>query len=97
MVNSYNYLTCIFIFNHFPAGRDFQRTLTTLYFRPDRPPVVAVRINIRDDSVQEGEEVFTVELTAFDLSIVLVNSITQVVIIDDDIRGKLRNHSFINS
>ena len=43
-----------------------------------------MRINILDDSVQEEEEVFTVELTAFDLSIILVNSITQVVIIDDD-------------
>ena len=34
--------------------------------------------------MQEEEEVFTVELTTFDLSIVLVNSITQVVIIDND-------------
>ena len=66
------------------AGRDFQRTLTILHFRPDRSPVVVVRINILDDSVQEGVEVFTVELTAFDLSIILVNSITQVVISDDD-------------
>ena len=34
--------------------------------------------------MHEEEEVFTVELTAFDLSVVLVNSITQVVIIDND-------------
>ena len=43
-----------------------------------------MQISILDDSVQEEEEVFTVELTAFDLSVVLVNSITQVVIIDND-------------
>ena len=43
-----------------------------------------MQISILDDSVQEEEEAFTVELTAFDLSVVLVNSITQVVIIDND-------------
>ena len=75
------------------AGRDFQRTLTTLHFRPDRSPVGVIRINILDDSVQEEEEVFTVELTAFDLSIVLANSITQVVIIDDD--GNINYYSSV--
>ena len=34
--------------------------------------------------MQEGEERFTLELTAFDLSIVLVNSVVEVVIADDD-------------
>ena len=43
-----------------------------------------VPINIFNDDVQEGEELFTVELTAFDLSIILVNSVTKVVIQDND-------------
>ena len=43
-----------------------------------------VHINILDDKLHEGEERLTVELTAFDLSIVLVNSITEIVIQDDD-------------
>ena len=34
--------------------------------------------------MQEGEERFTLELTAFDLSIVLVTSVVEVVIADDD-------------
>ena len=72
------------MFSCHSAGRDFQYMLTTLHFRPNRSPLVVVRINILDDSVQEEEEAFTVELTAFDLSIVLVNSIAQVVIIDND-------------
>ena len=43
-----------------------------------------VHINILDDKLHEGEERLTIELTAFDLSIVLVNSITEIVIQDDD-------------
>ena len=41
-------------------------------------------IRILNDNVSEGEERFTVELTAFDLSIILVNSVAEVVIDDDD-------------
>ena len=69
---------------HFPAAGDYQRVLTTLHFRPDRSPVVVVQIIILDDKLHEGEERLTVELTVFDLSIVLVNSITEIVIQDDD-------------
>ena len=43
-----------------------------------------VHINILDDKLHEGEERLTIELTAFDLSVVLVNSITEIVIQDDD-------------
>ena len=48
-----------------------------------------VQVKILDDVLREGEERFTVELTAFDLSVVLVNSITEVVIDDDD-KGKFK-------
>ena len=48
-----------------------------------------VQVKILDDVLREGEERFTVELTAFDLSVVLVNSITEVVIDDDD-EGKFK-------
>ena len=43
-----------------------------------------VHITILDDTLPEGEERFTLELTAFDLSIILVESVAAVVIVDDD-------------
>ena len=43
-----------------------------------------VHVTILDDTLPEGEERFTVELTAFDLSIILVESVAEVVIMDDD-------------
>ena len=46
-----------------------------------------VRINILDDDLPEGEESFTVELFAFDISLVLVNSVAEIVIKDDDGTG----------
>ena len=46
--------------------------------------MIIIYIYIINDNVQEGEERFTLELTAFDLSIVLVNSVVEVVIADDD-------------
>ena len=54
---------------------------------------VVVQVKILDDALREEEERFTVELTAFDLSIVLVNSITEVVIEDDDGEGMTQIHS----
>ena len=66
------------------AGADYGRVLTTLHFRPDHSVAAVVQVKILDDVLREGEERFTVELTAFDLSVVLVNSITEVVIDDDD-------------
>ena len=48
-----------------------------------------VRVNIVDDALTEGEERFSVELSAFDISIVLVNSVAEVVIEDNDISGKI--------
>ena len=65
------------------AGEDFEYVLTTVYFRPLHD-VVTIYISILNDSVQEGKEQFTVELSAFDLSIILVNSVAEVVIEDDD-------------
>ena len=52
-----------------------------------------VQVKILDDALREEEEKFTVELTAFDLSVVLVNSITEVVIEDDDGEGKCTLYS----
>ena len=66
------------------AGADYGRVLTTVHFRPNHLPVAVVYIYIVDDQLQEGQERFTVELTAFDLSIILVNNIAEVVIEDDD-------------
>ena len=57
--------------------------------RPDHSVSTVVQVKILDDVLREGEARFTVELTAFDLSVVLVNSITEVVIDDDD-RGKFK-------
>ena len=67
-----------------PAGGDYQGVLTTIYFRPGQPPLATVRITINDDSVEEGEERFTVELKTYDISTIVVNAETEVVIIDDD-------------
>ena len=58
--------------------------MSTVYFRPYQDPAAVVYIRILNDNVSEGEERFTVELTAFDLSIILVNSVAEVVIDDDD-------------
>ena len=51
-----------------------------------------VQVKILDDVLREEEERFTVELTAFDLSVVLVNSITEVVIEDNDGEGMTQIH-----
>jgi hypothetical protein len=67
------------------AGEDFEYVLTTVYFRPLHYHVMRIYISILNDSVQEGKEQFTVELSAFDLSIILVNSVAEVVIEDDDV------------
>jgi hypothetical protein len=69
------------------AGEDYEPVLSNVYIRPDRSPsaVIIIYIYIINDNVQEGEERFTLELTAFDLSIVLVNSVVEVVIADDDV------------
>ena len=71
------------------AGADYGCVLTTLHFRPDHSVSTVVQVKILDDVLREGEERFTVELTAFDLSVVLVNSITEVVIDGDD-EGKFK-------
>ena len=55
---------------------------------------VVVQVKILDDALREEEERFTVELTAFDLSVVLVNSITEVVIEDDDGEGMTQIHNY---
>ena len=66
------------------AAADYGRVLTTLHFRPDHLVAAVVQVKILDNMLREGEERFTVELTAFDISVVLVNSITEVVVEDDD-------------
>ena len=71
------------------AGADYGHVLTTLHFRPNHSVSTVVQVKILDDVLQEGEEKFTVELTAFDLSVVLVTSITEIFIDDDD-RGKFQ-------
>ena len=58
--------------------------LATVYFRPDHPPYVVVQIDIFDDSLSEENEQFTIQLKSYDLSVILVNDITEIVIIDND-------------
>ena len=74
----------IVLFYTFVAGKDYQNVLSTVYFRPSHSNVVVLQIIILDDDLQEGEERFTVELSAFDVSVVLVNSVAEFVIMDDD-------------
>ena len=66
------------------AGEDYQDVLATVYFRPDDTPSALVRISIIDDSLSEGEERFTLQLKCFDVSIVLTNSVAEILIEDDD-------------
>ena len=58
--------------------------LATVYFRPDHPPYVVVQIDILDDSLSEENEQLTIQLKSYDLSVILVNDIAEIVIIDND-------------
>ena len=58
--------------------------LSTVYFRPGENPVSVLEISIIDDGLKEDNEVFALELTSFDLPVVLVNSVLKVVLNDDD-------------
>ena len=66
------------------AGMDYQRVLSTVYFRPSGDPVSVLKISIIDDGLKEDNEEFALELTSFDLPVVLVNSVLKVVLNDDD-------------
>ena len=67
------------------AGEDYQRIVETIQLRPERSlPHMEIPITIFNDSLSEGNEHFTVELTSYDLAIILVERIVEVVIIDDD-------------
>ena len=63
---------------------DYQRVLSTVYFRPGENPVSVLEISIIDDGLKEDNEVFALELTSFDLPVVLVNSVLKVVLNDND-------------
>ena len=76
------------IISTYAAGADYQRLLTTRYFRPGQEPIVVIQINIIDDSLQEGDERFTVEIQTFDISIILVNAITEIIIEDNEDEGE---------
>ena len=58
--------------------------LSTVYFRPGENPVSVLQISIIDDELKEGNEEFALELTSFDLPVVLVNSILKLVLNDND-------------
>lgn len=58
--------------------------------------VVVLQVTILEDSLREGDERFTVELTAFDISVVLVNSIAEVIIKDDN-EGRWLNSQMHNT
>ena len=66
------------------GGEDYQHVTSTVYFGPDLTPLSTVRISVLDDSASEGEERFTLQLTSFDASIILINSITEIVVQDND-------------
>ena len=77
-------LKCMNILHLYTAGEDYEHVLTNAYIRPDHVPIATVYIPIFNDNTQEGDELFTLELTAFDLSIILVNNVVEVLIEDDD-------------
>ena len=72
------------ILHLYTAGEDYKHVLSNVYIRPDHVPIATVYIPIFNDNTQEGDELFTLELTAFDLPIVLVNNVVEVLIKDDD-------------
>ena len=49
------------------AGFDYEGVLMTYYLLPGQDPVIVIRINIIDDSIQEGDEQFSVELRDYDI------------------------------
>ena len=58
--------------------------LSTVYFRPGGNPQSVLRISIIVDMISEKDEEFTLELTSFDVPVVLVNSVLHVVVKDND-------------
>ena len=58
--------------------------LATVYFRPDHPPYAVVQIDILDNSLSEENEQFTIQLKSYDLSVILVNDLAEIVIMDND-------------
>ena len=58
--------------------------MSTVYFRPGENPVSVLQISIIDDGLKEDNEEFALELTSFDLPVVLVNSVLKVVLSDND-------------
>ena len=66
------------------GGQDYQSVLATVYFRPDHPPFAVLQIEILDDSLSEENEQFTIQLKSYDLSVIFVNDIAEIVIMDND-------------
>ena len=56
---------------------DYQNVLSTVYFCRSHSNVLVVQIIILDDDLQEEKERFMVKLSAFDVSVVLVNSVAE--------------------
>ena len=65
-------------------GGDYNQLITTIYFRPDGPSYAEVRIAILNDLLPESDEHFVVELSTFDISVILVNKVAEIWIIDDE-------------
>ena len=83
---------CKNILHLYTAGEDYEHILRNVYIRPDYIPIAKVYIPILSDDVQEGDELFTLEVTAFDFSIVLVNNVVEVLIEDDDDGMNFKHH-----
>ena len=58
--------------------------MSTVYLRPGGNPLSVLRIAIIDDETSEEDKHFTLELKSFDLPIVLVNNLLEVVVKDND-------------
>ena len=58
--------------------------MSTVYLRPGGNPLSVLRIAIIDDETSEEDEHFTLELKSFDLPVVLVNDLLEVVVKDND-------------
>ena len=70
--------------------------LSTVYFRPGENPVSVFQISIIDDELKEDNEEFALELTSFDLPVVLVNSVLKLVLSDNDDGNYCGCHKYTN-
>ena len=79
------------------AGENYQYIVETIQFRPECSlPHIEIPIDIFNDALSEGNEQLTIELTSYELSIILVEKIVEVVITDNDSKCNVRVYILTN-